>query len=441
MSLILSGTDGLSDVDGSAATPAIRGTDANTGMFFPAADTIAFSEGGVESMRIDSSGFVGIGTTSPTTALQVNGTITAPVMADTQGGSVAPISSVMRNRIINGAMVIDQRNAGASVTPTASAYNLDRWRAGISVTSKFSVQQNAGAVTPPVGFTNYLGVTSLSAYTVGAAEQFQMSQSIEGYNIADLDWGTANAKTVTVSFWVRSSLTGTFGGALRNAAANRSYPFSYAINSANTWEFKTITIAGDTTGTWLTTNGLGIQLLFSLGTGSTLSGTAGAWAAGSFVSATGATSVVGTDGATLYITGVQLEVGTQATSFEYRQYGTELNLCQRYYYKTYNSSAAPGTSSDQGAMSAEVLADGTLTRLKLFSGRIPVSMRSQPTVTAYSQTGTADRISVYNNSASTLTVSSIAGRGENSFGFYLNTTSNASASVSYMAQFVASAEL
>ena len=259
------------------------------------------------------------------------------VQADVIQSSVSGVSlgagnaTVFKNRIINGDMRIDQRNSGASVTPTTSGYTLDRWRAGVSVTSKFSVQQNAGSVTPPSGFINYLGVTSLSAYTVGAAEQFQLGQRIEGLNMADLGWGTANAKTVTLSFWVRSSLTGTFGGSLTNSAGDRSYPFSYTISAANTWEYETITIAGDTTGTWLTTNGIGANLLFGLGVGSTLSGTAGAWAAANYASATGATSVVGTSGATFYITGVQLEVGSSATGFEYNDYGHQLIQCQRYY--------------------------------------------------------------------------------------------------------------
>jgi hypothetical protein len=244
---------------------------------------------------------------------------------------MAPISSVFKNRIINGAMVIDQRRAGASVTPTASTYTLDRWTAFLSVASKFSVQQNAGSVTPPVGFTNYLGVTSTSAYTVGAAEQFSMVQIIEGYNVADLGFGTANAKTVTVSFWVRSSLTGTFGGSLSNSAANRVYVFSYTVSAANTWEKKTITIAGDTTGTWLTTNGIGIRVIWGLGAGASASGTAGSWGTTYYTNVTGQQSVVGTDGATFYITGVQLEKGSTATSFDYRPYGTELALCQRYY--------------------------------------------------------------------------------------------------------------
>jgi hypothetical protein len=252
-----------------------------------------------------------------------------------QQGSTG-VSPGFRNRIINGAMVIDQRNAGASVTITDTSnltYTLDRWTAYGSAASKFSVQQNAGSVTPPVGFINYFGATSLSAYSVVSGDSFTIQQAIEGLNVSDLAWGTANAQTVTLSFWVRSSLTGTFGGSLRNSGVTRSYPFSYTISSANTWEYKTVTIAGDTSGTWLTTNGIGIRLCFSIGSGSTFSGTAGAWAGSNFTSVTGATSVVGTNGATFYITGVQLEVGSTATSFDYRPYGTELQLCQRYLYK------------------------------------------------------------------------------------------------------------
>jgi hypothetical protein len=215
-----------------------------------------------------------------------------------------------KNRIINGAMVIDQRNAGAEVNPAVTAtYYLDRWVVISNAASKFKIGQNAGSVTPPAGFINYLGCTSLSAYTVGASESFNIQQRIEGLNVADLAWGTASASSVTLSFWVYSSLTGTFGGSLANSSDNRSYPYTYTISSANTWEQKTVTIAGDTSGTWLTTSGIGIRLRFSLGTGSTLSGTAGAWAGATYFSATGATSVVGTNGATFYVTGVQLEKG------------------------------------------------------------------------------------------------------------------------------------
>jgi hypothetical protein len=279
----------------------------------------------------------------------------------------------MKNRIINGAMVIDQRNAGASVTPS-NTYTLDRWTAYASQTSKYTVQQNAGSVTPPAGFTNYLGVTSSSAYSITSSDIFIVRQFIEGYNIADLGFGTANAKTVTLSFWVRSSLTGTFGGSFTNSAENRAYPFTYTISTANTWEQKSVTIAGDTSGTWLTTNGTGIGVVFGLGVGSTYSGTAGAWAGSAYYSATGATSVVGTNGATFYITGVQLEVGTQATSFEYRQYGTELQLCQRYYYRNTAGGTFTqfGFATSRGSVNSEMFV------------QYPVPMRTSPTTLDFS---------------------------------------------------------
>ena len=274
------------------------------------------------------------------------GVVNADKLSGSNGGSISPDSSVFRNRIINGAMVIDQRNAGASVTNTTSnLYTLDRWACLGSQSSKFTIQQNANSITPPVGFVNYLGCTSSSAYTVGSGDYFQINQIIEGYNIADLGWGTANAKTIILSAWVYSSLTGTFGGALRNSGSARCYPFTYTISSANTWTQVSITIVGDTSGTWLTTNGHGIQVVFSLGMGSTYSGTAGVWASSNYASATGATSVVGTNGATFYITGVQLEKGSTATSFDYRPYGTELALCQRYYQRQSGFLAIAGSST------------------------------------------------------------------------------------------------
>lgn len=241
------------------------------------------------------------------------------------------ISSSWRNRIINGDMRIDQRNAGASVTQnTSGQFSVDRWNLFGSVTSKFTIQQNAGAVTPPAGFANYLGITSLSAYTVGASELFIFGQKIEGFNVADLAWGTASASPITLSFLVRSSLTGTFGGSFRNSNGSRSYPFVYTIGSANTWTTISVTIPGDTSGTWQTTSSTGFDISFNLGTGTTFSGTAGSWSGSNFVSATGATSVVGTSGATFYITGVQLEAGSAASPFDYRDYGRELIMCQRY---------------------------------------------------------------------------------------------------------------
>jgi hypothetical protein len=246
-------------------------------------------------------------------------------------GTLQTSAPVGRNRIINGNMTIDQRNAGAAITPTGGAFSVDRWAFYPSQASKFTIQQNQNSVTPPAGFTNYLGFTVASVFSIGAGDYFTLEQPIEGLNVADLGWGTANARTVTLSFWVRSSLTGTFGGALYNSAGTYSYAFNYTISAANTWEYKTITITGPTTGTFNTNNTASFIVTYSLGVGSTYSGTAGTWAASNLRNATGSVSVVGTSGATFYITGVQLETGTTATDFENLQYTTQLSLCQRYY--------------------------------------------------------------------------------------------------------------
>jgi hypothetical protein len=291
--------------------------------------------------------------------------------ASLQGAAASPF--VLKNRIINGAMVVDQRNAGASITNNSAtfAWGVDRMIVYGTVTSKFTSQQNAGSVTPPVGFSNYLGITSLSTYSVLSTDWFAVSQRIEGFNTADLGWGTANAKTVTLSFQVYSSLTGTFGGVLTNSAQNRSYPFTYSIPVANTWTTISITIAGDTSGTWIgATNGTGIAVVWGLGAGSTYSGTAGAWAGANYYSATGATSVVGTSGATFYITGVQLEQNTSATPFERRLYNQELANCQRYYWQRNSETTFAAVGS--GQMNAT-----TVARISL---NYPVTMRAIPTV-------------------------------------------------------------
>jgi hypothetical protein len=311
-------------------------------------------------------------------------------------GSIADSSLGFRNRIINGAMVIDQRNAGASQTPTADdTFNVDRWAAGINVSSKFSMQQNTADAPKTQGFTNCVKITSLSAYSVAAGDVAVFKQIIEGFNIADLAWGTASASPVTLSFWVRSSLTGTFGGTLMNGGQNRAYPFTYTINTANTFEYKTITIAGDTTGTWAVGNTAGIRLNFQLGVGSTFVGTAGSWSANNYFGATGATSVVGTNGATFYITGVQLEKGSTATSFDYRPYGTELALCQRYYYKQ----QAVGTSDFFGSGQCT----GTTTVVGI--SNFPTTMRTSPT--ALEQTGTAANYATYTGAGVTTACSSV----------------------------------
>ena len=312
------------------------------------------------------------------------------------GGAGYGMGMGFRNRIINGAMVIDQRNAGASITPSGtSQFSVDRWINFTTQSGKYSTQQrstdssasNYEANSAPAGFVNSIKVTSLSAYSIGSGDEFNILQQIEGYNIADLAWGTASASTVTFSFWVKSSLTGTFGGALQNNAQTRSYPFSFTINSANTWEQKSITITGETSGVWVVNNGIGIKVAFGLGVGSTYSATAGAWATGNYWSSTGATSVVGTNGATFYITGVQLEKGSTATSFDYRPYGTELQLCQRYCIKYIN-----GYSGTYVYYPVACANDATTSSVG--SMGFPVPIRS-PAVLSLTTTGTAANYSLY----------------------------------------------
>ena len=338
-------------------------------------------------------------------------TVEAPSVAGTHTltlpkatGNIATDATVglgTKNLIINGDMRIDQRNAGASVTIPAAAitYTLDRWFGYASQASKFTVQQNAGSVTPPSGFTNYIGATSSSSYSVGASDLFITSQRIEGLNTAHLAWGTADAKTVTLSFWVRSSLTGTFGGSVKNSAGNRSYPFSYTISSANTWEQKTITISGDTTGTWLTTNGIGIDLNFGLGAGASYVGTAGSWQSANLVSATGATSVVGTSGATLYITGVQLEANTTATPFENLQYGQQLALCQRYLQSSWSQGSAIGSAVGQTTNSVQQSWGNLNAGIAGQAFLLPVTMRTSPTLVVYDMALTTGKVTTLGNGA------------------------------------------
>ena len=297
------------------------------------------------------------------------------------------VSQGFKNRIINGAMVIDQRNAGASVTPTASTYLVDRFQTvfGGSTPSKLSFQQTT---TAPTSFSNSLKITSTSAYSLASGDFFQLEQSIEGYNTSDLGYGSANAKTVTLSFWVQSSLTGTFGMFLANGANTRLYPATYTVNSANTWEQKTITLNGDTSGTWNTTNTTGLRVVWTLGYGSNYtSGTAGAWATanGSNFIPSGCTSLVGTSGATFYITGVQLEVGSTATSFDYLDYGRSLIQCQRYFWRMNGRSSGGNATFAAGQVYNSTDVRAVLTN--------PVPMRADTSITftgtnfAYSNAG------------------------------------------------------
>jgi hypothetical protein len=269
------------------------------------------------------------------------GTINAEQLTTQSGYTLgAGNASSFKNRIINGAMVISQRSASDTVTaPASSSYvSLDRWRTECVGGGFFSIQRSTVA---PTGFTNSALITTTTADgAIAAGDYYDFQQLVEGFNVADLGWGTASAQSVTLSFWVRSSVTGTFAGSFTNSAGNRSYVFTYSISAANTFEYKTITIAGDTSGTWLTDSGRGVCLSFDLGNGSSYQATAGSWVAQYAVGTSTSVKLISTINATWYITGVQLEVGTVATSFDYRPYGTELALCYRYYRRYASSGGA-----------------------------------------------------------------------------------------------------
>lgn len=362
-------------------------------------------------------------------------------MALTLHGTVSDNTAVLdrpnaKPLIINGDMAVDQRNAGASVTAVDNAYQVDRWRTFSGAASKFTVQQQT-SVVPPF-FKNALKITSSSAYSAAAGEAFALNTPIEGGSIVNLGFGTANAKYVTLSFLVYSSLTGTFSGSLFNSAWNRSYPFTYSVASANTWTTIVVAIPGDTSGTWLTTNGTGLVVNFDIGSGSNWKGSANAWGAAAYTGVAGSVSIVGTSGATFYITGVQLEVGefdaNSIAPFQHESFGDSLLRCQRYYYKW-----AEGNS--------KYLCAGTYYNASLFAGAFsfPTTMRATPTLDYVTGTGYYGVFS--NNTFDALDAFSIIRMHENGGGLDTSTgtsgtqghggalaTNNASAYVAFTAE-------
>jgi len=287
------------------------------------------------------------------------------------GGVTAPPS--FKNRLINGAMTFAQRGSSPVSNAVASStlkYNtLDRWGYWAGALGYFYLEQSTSA---PPGYTNSALITSGSATTVSSSVYATFSQRIEGYNIADLAWGTSSAQSVSVSFWVNCSLTGTFSGYVFNSGYSYCYPFTFTISSANTWVQITRTIPGPTTGSWNNTTGYGLEFGITLAAGSTYQDTANAWTTKSYaIGSAGSTNLLATNGATMYITGVQLEAGSAATTFDYRDYTRELQLCQRYYYRI---QAFSGTSG------VNILTVNLYTYQSGYSPIIlPVAMRTNPT--------------------------------------------------------------
>ena len=259
----------------------------------------------------------------------------AATKAYVDSGSFMPVSGgantgLNDNRIINGDMRVDARNNGAS--GTASGYTIDRWLFSPTIVGKGTWGRGLNSIPGPVGFPYYLGFQSSSAYTPLAADQFTFYQAIEADMISDFAWGATGAQSVTLSFWVRSNLTGTFGGAVTNYASTRSYPFTYSIPTAGAWTKIAVTIPGDTAGTWVMSGNAGsIYLGFDLGSGATYRGPAGAWASANYAGATGSVNVVATNAATFYLTGVKLEIGGVATPFNRQSLAKSTADCARYY--------------------------------------------------------------------------------------------------------------
>jgi hypothetical protein len=280
----------------------------------------------------------------------------------------------MRNRIINGAMMIDQRNNGASLTMANATgkYVVDRFSSYVvsGSAANLSGQQVTDA---PTGFVNSLKYTVGSAVTITTSDHFSPYQGIEANNISDLNWGTANAQPVTISFWVKSSVTGSFPINILNSGQTIGYGTLYTINQANTWTYVTKTIPGPTTGTWVTSgNNLGVLVFFSLGSGSSYLTTPNTWSSGTLYGTTGQTQLVTNAGATFQITGVQFEKGSVATPFEQRLYGQELALCQRYYFE-FNSLDHVYSPFGVGMYRGSNIGDLVY--------QYPVEMRATPTIT------------------------------------------------------------
>ena len=351
-----------------------------------------------------------------------------------QGAAASPY--VLKNRIINGDMRIDQRNAGASVSvDNTERFVVDRFLIRSNATGLSATSQQS--TTVPNNFVNSIIVSVTTGGTIAAATRGYIQQRIEGYNVADLGWGASGASTVTLSFWVRSSKTGTFSGALQNdpTLGNRSYVFTYSISSANTWEQKSITITGDTTGTWYKNNLTGINVMFDLGNGSDLrTATTGSWVAGDYRGANSSVNIFDTSGATFYITGVQLEIGTSATPFERRLYNQELANCQRYFEMSYSQGTVPGTATNvggQNAVGAGVNDVGTTSYYK-------ATKRTSPTITVYSpSTGTSGAIRNFNTGSDITGVSTEVG----DTGFRVYKAGAITAGQYYAYQYIASAEL
>lgn len=297
--------------------------------------------------------------------------------------ALLPAGFGFRNLIINGDMRIAQRGTSYNT----AVYTVDRWYYGKFGGSATSSSQSTDA---PAGFTNSLRITSSYGFASGFSSFSALEQRIEGLNTAFLSYGTANAKQTVLSFWVKSSLSGEHAVCFSNSAQNRKYITTYTVNASNTWEQKFITVPGDMSGTWLTDNTIGLRVLFVAQAGSgERTSTLNQWFTDSstvVIASTGMVDPLATTGNIFAITGVQLEQNYQATPFEQRPIGVELQLCQRYYEKSYSNTVAPGTNTLKGAVYSSTTSDGFSNGT--YTLKFAVEKRAVPDITFYTSGGT-----------------------------------------------------
>jgi len=312
------------------------------------------------------------------------------------------ISAGRRNMVINGSFLIDQRNAGSELSITGnSLFSADRWTHNNDAFTYYKTQRKNDADIATIGTEYYLRATITTATSVGSNQSHQIENNLEGYTVKHLNLGTQGAKQCTLSFWVRCSITGLFGGSLQNSAYNRCHPFSYTVDTADTWEHKTFTFNtyGFTTGSFNTAEGVGLRLVFSLGNGNSRQGSTDRWHTSVIGFApTGETRLVETNGATLDIAQVQLELGTTATEFEHRPYAEELALCQRYYWKLDDGANNPG------AQWLYMIGDAGNLQYRRATVNHPVPMRGSPSVTNISLTNNGSTVGVQFNGNHTTTI-------------------------------------
>ena len=359
----------------------LRQADSDTVLFYTTSGgEVRITHNGNEKIRTDSNGVTVTGTVAATaftgdgsaltgtgvgsnTSVNTSGIITATAFV----GDFAP-----RNMIINGAMQINQRLSGTlTINSSSSQYPCDRWVSRGEGGSKTFTIEKTSIASSGRGIRNALKVTSSQAASVGSSDIFNVRQMIEGYNIQRLNLGEAGCASMALSFTAYSSVAGTHSGAIQNSAQNRSYPFTYTL-AQNTWTDVKITIPPITSGSFNEADGVGLRVVFDLGCGNNFRGTANQWNSAQDEGATGAVRILETNGATWYVTKVQLEEGTVATKFEKRLYTEELALCERYYHQT------------QGNMFWMTNVNGS-DHFKPI--QFPTTMRAGPSITFYNVTG------------------------------------------------------